>query len=85
MRSSTIAIPARSRSASMRAGTTASSEIVVRDHGRWREGNGSAGGAGVGLQLMHALMDTVELETTKKGRRFGFTVRSARVRARTGR
>jgi CRP-like cAMP-binding protein/anti-sigma regulatory factor (Ser/Thr protein kinase) len=42
-------------------------EIAVRDHGRWREGNGSAGGAGVGLQLMHALMDSVELETTKKG------------------
>ena len=50
-------------------------EIVVRDHGRWREANGDSGGLGMGLQLMHALMDTVDLETTEHGT----TVRLRRV------
>jgi anti-sigma regulatory factor (Ser/Thr protein kinase) len=39
-------------------------EIVVRDHGRWQE---DTLGAGLGLQLMHALMDTVEFQTTPAG------------------
>jgi anti-sigma regulatory factor (Ser/Thr protein kinase) len=42
-------------------------EIVVRDHGRWREGNSATAGAGVGLGLMHALMDTVEVQTNQEG------------------
>ena len=41
-------------------------EVVVRDHGRWHESRHS-GGAGLGLALMHALMDTVELHATQKG------------------
>lgn len=41
-------------------------EIVVRDHGRWREGE-TNGAAGLGLKLMHALMDTVDLRTTPEG------------------
>jgi hypothetical protein len=49
-------------------------EIVVRDHGRWREGE-TNGAAGLGLQLMHALMDTVDLRTTSEGT----TVRLRRV------
>lgn len=42
-------------------------EIVVRDHGCWREGPRGGGGAGLGLQVMHALMDTVDLQTTRDG------------------
>ncbi len=41
-------------------------EIVVRDHGRWHESRHS-GGVGLGLALMHALMDTVELHATPEG------------------
>lgn len=41
-------------------------EVVVRDHGRWHESR-HTGGAGLGLALMHALMDTVELHATQKG------------------
>jgi len=41
-------------------------EVVVRDHGRWHESRHS-GGAGLGLALMHALMDTVELHATQQG------------------
>jgi hypothetical protein len=49
-------------------------EIAVRDHGRWREGDKN-GAAGLGLQLMHALMDSVDLRTTPEGT----TVRLRRV------
>ena len=49
-------------------------EVVVRDHGRWQESRHS-GGAGLGLALMHALMDTVELHATRDGT----TVRLRRV------
>src|SRR5262249_24958448 len=41
-------------------------DVVVRDHGRWQESR-HTGGAGLGLTLMHALMDTVELHATKDG------------------
>ena len=41
-------------------------EIVVRDHGRWQETR-HTGGTGLGLALMHALMDTVELHAAKEG------------------
>jgi len=41
-------------------------EVVVRDHGRWQESR-HTGGAGLGLALMHALMDTVELHATREG------------------
>ncbi len=41
-------------------------EVVVRDHGRWQESR-HTGGAGLGLALMHALMDTVELHATQEG------------------
>ncbi len=41
-------------------------EVVVRDHGRWQESR-HTGGAGLGLTLMHALMDTVELHATRDG------------------
>jgi hypothetical protein len=41
-------------------------EIAVRDHGRWREGERN-GAAGLGLQLMQALMDSVDLRTTGEG------------------
>jgi anti-sigma regulatory factor (Ser/Thr protein kinase) len=41
-------------------------EVVVRDHGRWHESR-HTGGAGLGLALMHALMDTVELHATRNG------------------
>jgi anti-sigma regulatory factor (Ser/Thr protein kinase) len=50
-------------------------EIVVRDHGRWRESDRGTEGAGLGLKLMHALMDTVDLDTTREGT----TVRLRRV------
>jgi len=49
-------------------------EIVIRDHGGWQEHQPSAG-AGLGLPLMHALMDTVDLQTTQEGT----TVRLRRV------
>jgi anti-sigma regulatory factor (Ser/Thr protein kinase) len=49
-------------------------EVVVRDHGRWRESRHAAG-AGLGLALMHALVDTVELHATPNGT----TVRLRRV------
>lgn len=41
-------------------------EVVVRDHGRWQESRHTSG-AGLGLALMHALMDTVELHATQEG------------------
>jgi len=41
-------------------------DVVVRDHGRWRESR-HTGGAGRGLALMHALMDTVELHAAPDG------------------
>ena len=41
-------------------------EIVVRDHGGWREEQTNTG-AGLGLHLMHALMDTVDIQTTREG------------------
>ena len=49
-------------------------EIVVRDHGGWQEDHLHAG-AGLGLPFMHALMDTVDLQTTQAGT----TVRLRRV------
>jgi anti-sigma regulatory factor (Ser/Thr protein kinase) len=52
-------------------------EIVIRDHGGWQEDQSSTG-AGLGLHLMHALMDTVDLETTREGT----TVRLRRMLAR---
>jgi anti-sigma regulatory factor (Ser/Thr protein kinase) len=53
-------------------------EIVVRDHGQWRESDRGTEGAGLGLKLMHALMDSVDLETT----RVGTTVRLRRILGR---
>jgi anti-sigma regulatory factor (Ser/Thr protein kinase) len=41
-------------------------EIVVRDHGRWQESR-HTGGTGLGLALMHALMDAVELHASQEG------------------
>jgi anti-sigma regulatory factor (Ser/Thr protein kinase) len=41
-------------------------EVVVRDHGRWQESRHSRG-TGLGLALMHALMDTVELHAAQEG------------------
>ena len=41
-------------------------EIVVRDHGGWQEDQASTG-AGLGLHLIHALMDTVDVQTTREG------------------
>jgi anti-sigma regulatory factor (Ser/Thr protein kinase) len=49
-------------------------EIVVRDHGGWQEDHTSTG-AGLGLHLMHALMDGVDIQTTREGT----TVRLRRV------
>jgi hypothetical protein len=40
-------------------------EIVVRDHGGWQDQPSTGGG--LGLHLMHALMDTVEIETSRAG------------------
>jgi hypothetical protein len=40
--------------------------VVVSDHGRWQE-SPYTGGAGLGLALMRALMDTVELHATQEG------------------
>lgn len=42
-------------------------EIVVRDHGRWQESRRLGEGVGLGLALMHALMDSVELEASREG------------------
>jgi Cyclic nucleotide-binding domain/Histidine kinase-like ATPase domain len=49
-------------------------EIVIRDHGGWQKDQPSTG-VGLGLHLMHALMDTVDLQTTREGT----TVRLRRV------
>ncbi len=40
-------------------------EIVIRDHGHW-QGRLSPG-TGMGFHLLHALMDSVDLETTQEG------------------
>jgi anti-sigma regulatory factor (Ser/Thr protein kinase) len=50
-------------------------EIVVRDHGRWQEDQRNGDETGLGLALMHALMDSVELEASREGT----TVRLRRV------
>src|SRR5712692_2464797 len=52
-------------------------EIVIRDHGGWQKDQPSTG-AGLGLHLMNALMDTVDLQTTREGT----TVRLRRMLAR---
>jgi anti-sigma regulatory factor (Ser/Thr protein kinase) len=49
-------------------------EIVIRDRGHWQEDQPGTG-AGLGLHLMHALMDTVDIRTTQEGT----TVRLRRV------
>ncbi len=49
-------------------------EIALRDYGGWQEGRLSAD-AGSGLHLMHVLMDSVDVDTT----RTGTTVRLRRV------
>ena len=49
-------------------------EIVIHDHGGWQEDQPSTG-AGLGLHVMHALMDTVDIKTTREGT----TVRLRRV------
>jgi anti-sigma regulatory factor (Ser/Thr protein kinase) len=49
-------------------------EIVVLDHGGWQEVQ-TATGAGLGLRLMYALMDTVDIQATREGT----TVRLQRV------
>ena len=41
-------------------------EIVVRDHGGWQEEQTTTS-AGLGLHLMYALMDTVDIQTTREG------------------
>jgi anti-sigma regulatory factor (Ser/Thr protein kinase) len=41
-------------------------EVVVRDHGRWQE-SPHTGGVGLGLALMHALADAVEVHATQEG------------------
>jgi anti-sigma regulatory factor (Ser/Thr protein kinase) len=41
-------------------------EVVVRDHGRWQE-SPHTGGVGLGLALMHALADTVEVHAAQEG------------------
>jgi anti-sigma regulatory factor (Ser/Thr protein kinase) len=41
-------------------------EIIVRDHGRWHDEQPSTS-AEVGLQLLYALMDTVDIQTTREG------------------
>jgi anti-sigma regulatory factor (Ser/Thr protein kinase) len=50
-------------------------EVVVRDHGRWQESRHLGEGVGLGLALMHALMDSVELEASREAT----TVRLRRV------
>jgi anti-sigma regulatory factor (Ser/Thr protein kinase) len=40
-------------------------EIVIRDHGGWQDQPSS--GAGLGLPLMHALMDTVDIQASREG------------------
>jgi anti-sigma regulatory factor (Ser/Thr protein kinase) len=41
-------------------------EIVVRDHGGW-QGDQSSATTGLGLHLMHALMDSVDVQSTREG------------------
>jgi hypothetical protein len=41
-------------------------EIVIRDHGGWQKDQPNTG-AELSLHLMHALMDTVDLQTTREG------------------
>ena len=41
-------------------------EIVIRDYGGWHEDQPSTG-AGLGLHLMHALMDAVDIDATREG------------------
>jgi len=50
-------------------------EIAIRDHGRWHEGQAPAEGTGLGLKLMNALVDSVELQI----RREGTTLRLRRI------
>jgi anti-sigma regulatory factor (Ser/Thr protein kinase) len=50
-------------------------EIVVRDHGRWREHQRQSDGTRIGIALMQALMDSVELQASADGT----TVRLRRV------
>ena len=49
-------------------------DLVVRDHGRWHEEQPGTR-TGLGLPLLHALMDTVDIQTTRDGT----TVRLQRV------
>jgi CRP-like cAMP-binding protein/anti-sigma regulatory factor (Ser/Thr protein kinase) len=42
-------------------------ELIVRDHGRWQEGQPGFDEAGLGLHLMPALMDDVDIQTTVEG------------------
>lgn len=44
-------------------------ELVVRDHGGW-QGDQSGADVGLGLSLMHTLMDTVDTQTTREGTTF---------------
>jgi anti-sigma regulatory factor (Ser/Thr protein kinase) len=50
-------------------------EIAIRDHGRWQEDQRPADGRGLGLQLMNALVDSVEFQI----QRDGTTVRLRRI------
>jgi anti-sigma regulatory factor (Ser/Thr protein kinase) len=50
-------------------------EIAIRDHGRWKEDQRPADGLGLGLRLMNALVDSVELQIA----RTGTTVRLRRI------
>lgn len=42
-------------------------EVVLRDHGRWRDDQRSSDSAGLGLPLMQALMDTVDIRAGSDG------------------
>jgi anti-sigma regulatory factor (Ser/Thr protein kinase) len=50
-------------------------EISIRDHGRWQEHQRPADGFGLGLRLMNALVDSVELQIARSGT----TVRLRRI------
>jgi hypothetical protein len=50
-------------------------EISIRDHGRWQEDQRPADGFGLGLRLMNALVDSVELQIARDGT----TVRLRRI------
>ncbi len=50
-------------------------EIAIRDHGRWHEDQRPADGLGLGLRLMNALVDSVELDIARNGT----TVRLRRI------